>query len=234
MQRRDFLKGTGLLVAQVLAGQVISSVAMSRRAAADTGLPLESLFAALDDTQALLLIPSNKQSAAYQVAFNKRTMLTPQVRALCKTPQAIAIALQWAKTNKVSFAIRSGGHSYEGFSQSKELVIDVRLLNSVQINKSAGRASVGAGLSLGQVYKALSKYNLAIPAGSGPPVGVSGHTVGGGFGMLARAYGLACDNLESLELVDARGRVLNLSETENSDLFWACRGGGNGNLGVGG
>ena len=50
--------------------------------------------------------------------------------------------------------------------------------------------------------------------------------------MLARAYGLACDNLQSLELVDARGRVLNLSETENADLFWACRGGGNGNFGV--
>ena len=159
MQRREFLKGTGFLAAQILVGEVISTVAMSRRAAADTGLPLESLFSALNGDQALLLIPSNKQFATYQVAFNKRMMLTPQVRALCKTPEAIAIALQWAKTNKISFAIRSGGHSYEGFSQSKQLVIDVRLLNSVQVNKSAGNVSVGSGLSLGQVYKSLSKYN---------------------------------------------------------------------------
>jgi hypothetical protein len=92
--------------------------------------------------------------------------------------------------------------------------------------------SVGSGSSLGSVYKALWPSHLAIPAGSCFPVGVAGHSLGGGFGLLGRPFGLACDSVLSMEVVDASGRIRNVSGQENPDLFWALRGGGNGNFAV--
>jgi FAD/FMN-containing dehydrogenase len=85
---------------------------------------------------------------------------------------------------------------------------------------------------LGAVYKALEPFHLAIPAGTCFPVGVAGHSLGGGFGLLGRPLGLACDNVLSMEVVDASGNILNVNGQENSDLFWALRGGGNGSFGV--
>jgi hypothetical protein len=92
--------------------------------------------------------------------------------------------------------------------------------------------SIGSGSSLGSVYKALAPSHLAIPAGSCFPVGVAGHSLGGGFGLLGRPFGLACDSIVSMEVVDASGQILTVSEQENPDLFWALRGGGNGSFGV--
>ncbi|MGZ3703432.1 MAG: FAD-binding oxidoreductase, partial [Bdellovibrionota bacterium] len=92
--------------------------------------------------------------------------------------------------------------------------------------------SVGGGAALGEVYAVTGKRNLAIPGGTCPPVGVSGHALGGGFGELGRQFGLACDSIVSIELVDATGTVLNCSDSENQDLFWALRGGGGGSFGV--
>ena len=92
--------------------------------------------------------------------------------------------------------------------------------------------AIGAGSSLGSVYEALASSHLAIPAGSCFPVGVAGHSLGGGFGLLGRPFGLACDSVLSMEVVDASGKILTVSEQENPDLFWALRGGGNGSFGV--
>ena len=92
--------------------------------------------------------------------------------------------------------------------------------------------SIGSGSSLGSVYDALASSHLAIPAGSCFPVGVAGHSLGGGFGLLGRPFGLACDSILSMEVVDASGKILTVSEQENPDLFWALRGGGNGSFGV--
>ncbi len=85
---------------------------------------------------------------------------------------------------------------------------------------------------MGAVYKALESFDRAIPAGTCFPVGVAGHALGGGFGLLARPFGLACDSVMSMEVIDASGNILNVSGTENPDLFWALRGGGNGSFGV--
>ena len=132
----------------------------------------------------------------------------------------------------MSFAIRSGGHSYEGFSQNADLVIDVRGMAAVQLAADRKSVSIGAGASLGAVYGALGPFHLAIPAGTCFPVGVAGHSLGGGFGLLGRPFGLACDSVLSMEVVDAVGNILNVSAQENPDLFWALRGGGNGSFGV--
>ena len=137
-----------------------------------------------------------------------------------------------AANNGLSFAVRSGGHSYEGFSQSPDLVIDVRGMTGIKLATDKKSVSVGSGSSLGSVYKALWPSHLAIPAGSCFPVGVAGHSLGGGFGLLGRPFGLACDSVLSMEVVDASGQIRNVSGQENPDLFWALRGGGNGSFAV--
>jgi FAD/FMN-containing dehydrogenase len=236
MERREFLNkaGAATLAAAAVAvkGYVIPWGSMLRRAEADTGIPLTSLKAALDPNECLILLPSDAQYAKYQLAFNLRTALKPQARVLVRSAKGVQQLVQWLKTNKVAFAVRCGGHSYEGFSQSSSVVIDTRLMNKVELDSSGQSVSVGGGAALGEVYAEVGKRGLAIPAGSCPPVGVSGHVQGGGFGELGRPFALACDSVTAIELVDAQGNIRNCTDSENQDLFWALRGGGGGTFGV--
>jgi FAD/FMN-containing dehydrogenase len=229
MKRRDFLKVSGGLSAQIMVGGSLLSV---RQAEADTGLPIAALKAALDPKMDMVLIPVTKTSRQYDISFGKRTQLTPRVRVVAASAAAVSTTILWAANNGVGFAVRSGGHSYEGFSQSPDLVIDVRGMKAIKLSGDRKSVAIGSGSSLGSVYDALASSHLAIPAGSCFPVGVAGHSLGGGFGLLGRPFGLACDSILSMEVVDASGTILTASEQENTDLFWALRGGGNGNFGV--
>ncbi len=101
-------------------------------------------------------------------------------------------------------------------------------MNGVQINPEAQSARVEAGAKWGAVLGAAQAHGLAPLLGSSATVGVVGYTLGGGLGWLARKYGLATDNVRSIDLVTADGRLLTASAAENSDLFWAMRGGGGG------
>ncbi len=231
-QRREFLKQSLGAAATLLAGQVVLSLSYLSKASALTGLPLDELLKVIPQDGSLTLIPSDKQFATFAQSFNRRTQTLPQVRVVAASAAAVAAAIAWARKNNVPFATRSGGHSYEGYSQSHGLVIDVRLLKHMSFDQTSQTATFGSGCSLGDIYSFLAKYGMAIPAGSCPPVGVAGHTLGGGFGFLARKFGLACDNVESFEIVDAEGRILTVDANQNQDLNWALRGGGNGNFGI--
>jgi FAD/FMN-containing dehydrogenase len=199
------------------------------RASSAAGLPK---LPNLPSSEALLLLSTDGNFDRYQPAYNRRTMLRPQLRALCKTSKSVAALVDWCRTNKVPFALRSGGHSYEGFSQSASVVIDTRLMNKIELDTAGASVTVGAGTAIGDIYKQIGPKGFAIPAGSCPTVGISGHTVGGGFGLLARPFGLACDSLQSVELVDPQGRIVEVDQQQQPDLFWACRGGGGGSFGA--
>jgi FAD/FMN-containing dehydrogenase len=186
----------------------------------------------LSPSEATLLHPGDAQFATYASAFNSRTVLMPQVRALCRTPQAIGVMVDWCRDYGVPFALRGRGHCFEGFSESSSVVIDTRPMRKVTVDSIAKTATVGAGASLGDVYIAAGVHGLAFPAGSCPTVGVAGHALGGGYGFLARPFGLACDNVLSIDLIDPQGRVLRADRNHNPDLFWACRGGGGGSFGA--
>ena len=189
-------------------------------------------FPSLSASDALLLRPGDAHFTDYQASFNLRTTLTPQLRALCKTAKAVAVMVDWCRSNSLPFAIRCGGHSYEGFSQSTSVVIDTRMMNAIMVDPKTNIASVGAGASLGALYRAIAPYKLAFTGGSCPTVGVSGHLLGGGYGYLARPFGLACDSLVSVDLVDPEGQQVHADAQQNADLFWACRGGGGGSFGI--
>ena len=199
---------------------------------AQTGLPIAALQALLDPKNDMVLVPADKDFSEYNHSFNKRTQIAPRVRVVAGSAKAVSTTMLWAANNGLRFAVRSGGHSYEGFSQSPDLVIDVRGMTGIKLAADKKSVSIGSGSSLGSVYQALWPSNLAIPAGSCFPVGVAGHSLGGGFGLLGRSFGLACDSVLSMEVVDASGQIRNVSEQENPDLFWALRGGGNGNFAV--
>lgn len=229
MQRRDFLKVSGGLSAHLIVGGSLLSVG---RAEADTGLPVAALKARLDPKKDIVLLAADKASAAKNLSFNKRTQIAPQLRVIAASAGAVSATILWATENGVGFAVRSGGHSYEGFSQSPDLVIDVRGIAAIKLSDNNKAVSVGSGANLGSVYTHLWRADVAIPAGSCFPVGVAGHSLGGGFGLLGRPFGLACDSILSMEVVDAMGQIRTVSEQKDPDLFWALRGGGNGNFGV--
>jgi FAD/FMN-containing dehydrogenase len=231
MKRRDFLQASGIFSVNLIVGSSLFSI---QRAEAATSLPIAALKAELDPRKDLVLISGGAAADKfdYDASFSKRKQITPQVRVVASSPQAVGNTIRWATGNGVSFAIRSGGHSYEGFSQNADLVIDVRGMAAIRLAADKKSVSIGSGASLGAVYKALEPSDRAIPAGTCFPVGVAGHSLGGGFGLLGRPFGLACDSVLSMEVVDASGQILNVSEKENPDLFWALRGGGNGNFGV--
>jgi hypothetical protein len=142
----------------------------------------------------------------------------------------VSEVVRWAQKTSVPIVARSGGHSYAGYSTTRGVVVDLSRLAGVGV--TAGQAVVGTGARLGTIYNTLGSHGLAIPAGTCPSVGIGGHALGGGFGLASRAWGLAADNLVSVQIVTADGQVLIADAKNHSDLFWACRGGGGGNFGI--
>ncbi|GAA2602114.1 FAD-binding oxidoreductase [Actinomadura fulvescens] len=148
----------------------------------------------------------------------------------CDHAQDVAECVAFAARLRLPVAVRCGGHGYAGWSTGSGLVIDVSSMDAVE--PDGGRAVVGAGTRLIDLYDRLSRAGRGVPAGTCPTVGVAGLTLGGGLGVLSRAYGLTCDVLESVRVVTADGRVLTCDADREPELFWACRGGGGGNFGV--
>ncbi|WP_217571481.1 FAD-binding oxidoreductase [Mesorhizobium sp. GbtcB19] len=186
----------------------------------------------LPASEVQFLRPSDPHYADFLPASSKRKQLAPALRAICKTEHAVAVMVDWVRGNRLNFAMRSGGHSYEGLSQTTGVAIDVRGLTQITVDKVSNLVTVGSGVSLFQLYSALAAQGLALQAGSCPTVGIAGHLTGGGHGFLARSHGLTCDGLRQATLVDAQARVLQANATSQPDLFWACRGGGGGSFGI--
>jgi hypothetical protein len=155
----------------------------------------------------------------------------------CNVAQDVVNAVEWARQEGIALRARSGRHSLDGWSSlDGGLVVDVSRMKSFTIDEKAGTATVGTGLTQKETVQALGQRGFVIPTGSEGGVGLGGVVLGGGFGLLTRHLGLASDNLLAAELVVPDGarsaKVVQASEHSNSDLLWACRGGGGGNFGI--
>jgi len=171
--------------------------------------------------------------ASIAAPWNLRFASTvPQAIARCATPDDVRTCLLWAAAHKMPFAIRSGGHSYAGFSTTTGLLLDVSAINAVRYDAPSGRVHLGGGARNADVYAGLAPVGRAITHGRCKGVGVAGLVQGGGIGFSQRLRGLTCDQLLGIEIVTASGERLVCNATEHADLFWACRGGGGGNFGV--
>lgn len=158
---------------------------------------------------------------------------SPAIIVKPKNSEDVAAAIRFARDNRLTLSVRSGGHSASGMSTNDGgMVIDLSHFNTVEVVDPARRlVRVGAGARWGDVAKALAEHGLAVSSGDTNSVGVGGLALGGGIGWLVRKHGLTIDSLEAAEIVTADGRALHVSAQEHPDLFWAIRGGG-GNFGV--
>ncbi|WP_405615875.1 FAD-binding oxidoreductase [Streptomyces sp. NBC_01511] len=179
-----------------------------------------------------LVRPGDSDYATARQLYNTRfDNLKPAAVAYVAGEDDIRECLAFARTYGTPVSIRNGGHSYAGWSSGDgRLVIDVSSLDG--LGDAASDGVIGAGAKLIDVYGALARKGRTIPGGSCATVGISGLVLGGGHGVVSRAYGLTCDNLTSATIITADGKRLTADAERNKDLFWALRGAGNGNFGV--
>ncbi|GAA4439377.1 FAD-binding oxidoreductase [Actinokineospora soli] len=165
--------------------------------------------------------------------FNPRYAdVRPAAVLSAATAADVAAGITWARDIGVPIAARGGGHSYAGYSTTPGLVLDLRALDEVHVDREAGLVTVGGGTRMRAFYAALAAHDLAVPLGNSDDVGVGGLTLGGGVAAVSRAFGLTCDSLVRTDVVLADGTTVTCDEDTEADLFWACRGGGGGNFGV--
>ncbi len=167
-----------------------------------------------------------------RLIWNSAFDCRPAIIAKCSGTADVVDAVNFAREHSLLTAIRAGGHGISGYGTCDGgLVIDLTLMNAVLVDPDGRTARVQGGALLGDLDRETQRVGLAVPAGVVSITGVAGLTLGGGLGWLHRKYGLSCDNIRSVEIVVADGRVLRASASQHEDLFWAVRGGG-GNFGV--
>jgi FAD/FMN-containing dehydrogenase len=156
--------------------------------------------------------------------------IAPEAVVRCMTAADVAETITFARRAGAEIAARNGGACFAGRSSTRGILIDLSEMRSVTV--ADGLATVEAGALLGDVYDGLDSHGLTIAAGACPSVGIAGLTLGGGFGILSRRYGLTSDQLVGATVVLADGRVVDCDEHREPDLFWALRGAGGGQFGI--
>ena len=193
------------------------------------GVPWPALARTLEGD---LVRPSSPSYGDLRLTPNPRyDAARPLALAEVASAHDVATVLRFAADHEVPVAVRSGGHSYPGWSAGgRRLVVDCRRLNGISWQGTS--VTMGPGRHLADVYDGVAGRGRALPGGSCPTVGLGGLTLGGGVGVLTRAFGLTCDHVAAAEVVLASGDVVTASADDHPDLFWALRGGGGGHVGV--
>jgi FAD/FMN-containing dehydrogenase len=179
-----------------------------------------------------LVLPDDPGYDEARRVWNGMVDKRPAAVIYCVESDDVVTAVSFAKSQNFLVAVRCGGHSVAGSSVCVGgVVIDVSRMKRIEVDPVRRVARAQAGLNLGEFDAATQSHGLATTMGVNADTGIAGLTLGGGFGKLGRKHGLSCDNLISVEIVTADGRLLKASATENVDLFWGIRGGG-GNFGI--
>ena len=180
-----------------------------------------------------MILPGSRDYRAARLVWNSRyDEARPSAVVKVAGAADVQTVVDFGRDHGLRLILRSGAHSFGGYSTGDELVVDLSGLDGVEVEAGGELARVGAGTTQLPTYRALWAHGKAICGGTCPTVGTTGLAAGGGLGVLSRRYGLTCDSLVEVETVTANGKVVRASESENSDLYWATRGGGGGNFGV--
>lgn len=243
MDRRHFL-------ASSVAAAVAVSLPIGRLLAAGRGVPVAGDVAAVTGSGAATLL----ERAALQELRDSlrgalllagdagydeaRRVLNESINkhpALIVQPTGVADirnAVTFSRERNLLLAVKCGGHSPSGKSTCDGgMQIDLSRFRSARVDPFTRRAYVAGGSLLGEMDHETMAFGLVTTAGTVSHTGVAGLTLGGGFGRLARRFGLALDNVRAVDIVTADGRLLHASADENADLYWGVRGGG-GNFGI--
>jgi FAD/FMN-containing dehydrogenase len=156
----------------------------------------------------------------------------PALIARCTGVADVLQCVQWARTHGLLVSVRGGGHNVPGNAVCDGgFMLDLSLMKGIRVDPARRTVRAEGGVTWREFDSETQAFGLATTGGAVSDTGIAGLTLGGGLGWLAGAYGLACDNLVSLDLVTAEGQLLTVSTSDHPDLFWGVRGGG-GNFGV--
>jgi FAD/FMN-containing dehydrogenase len=238
--RRQFLRSAVALSAALPFGRLL---------AADAATTLPDLEAVTGDGRQILLKGTDVQdlvaslrgdvllpgAAGYDAArslWNAAFDRHPALIVRCSGPADVMAAVKFAASHSLLLAVRGGGHSLSGQSVcEKGMMLDLSQMNGARVDPARRVAWIEGGALLGALDREAQAHGLATTAGTVSHTGVGGLTTGGGFGRIARRFGLACDNVRSFDVVTADGRFQSVNAQQNPELYWGLRGGG-GNFGV--
>jgi FAD/FMN-containing dehydrogenase len=179
-----------------------------------------------------VLRPSDDGYDAARRVHNGLVDRTPAVIIRCRSATDVAAGVRFARAAGLDITVRGGGHNVAGRAVADDAVmIDLAEMKGTEVDAEAHTVRAEGGLTWAELNGATAEHGLAVTGGVISSTGISGLTLGGGLGWLMARHGLAADNLLAVELVNAAGEVLDVTETSDPDLFWALRGGG-GNFGI--
>lgn len=179
-----------------------------------------------------VFLPGDPGYDESRTVWNATVDKRPGLVVRCAGTSDVIQAIRFVRQHDLLVAVRAGGHNIAGKAVADgALLIDLSRMRSVRVDRAARVAWVEPGATLADFDRETQAFGLTTPVGINSTTGISGLTLGGGFGWTTRKFGLSIDNLVSADVVMADGQTCRASEKENADLFWALRGGG-GNFGV--
>ena len=179
-----------------------------------------------------VLRPADDGYDAARRVHNGLVDRTPAVIVRCRSAADVAAGVRFARAAGLDISVRGGGHNVAGRAVADDAVmIDLAEMKGTQVDPEARTVRAEGGLTWAELNAATAEHGLAVTGGAISSTGIAGLTLGGGLGWLMAKHGLAADNLLAVELVNADGDVLDVTEASDPDLFWALRGGG-GNFGI--
>jgi len=239
MDRRRFIRhsvaaavATSLPYGRLWASQIAGDVAAVKSGGAATTLAASDLELLKASLRGALLLAGDP---GYDTARRVRSESIDKRPALIIQPSGVAdirTAIDFAREKDLLLAVKCGGHSYSGKSTCDGgMQLDLASFRNVRVDAASRTAYVSGGSLLGEIDHETMSLGLVTTAGTVSHTGVGGLTLGGGFGRVARRFGLALDNVKAVDIVSADGQWRHASADDNQDLYWAVRGGG-GNFGV--
>jgi len=179
-----------------------------------------------------LIIPGSTQYDNVRAVWNGMIDRRPALIVRCNGAADVVEAVNFARLHKMRVSVRGCGHNIAGSAVCEGgLMIDLKPMHAVRIDALKRTARVEPGCTLADFDHEAQAFGFATPTGINSTTGISGLTLGGGFGWLSRKYGMTIDNLLSADVVTADGQLVQANKDMNPDLFWAIRGGG-GNFGI--
>jgi FAD/FMN-containing dehydrogenase len=210
----------------------MSTLEMANTTGGKTAVPTETLEGLGSNLRGSIIRADDENYDDARRLWNGMFDKRPSVIVRCEGVADVLDAVRYARNHKLMVAIRGGAHNVAGLaSYDAGYVIDLSQMRAVQVDPQARTAHVEAGAQLGDIDRETQAFGLVVPTGVVSETGIAGLTLSGGLGWLRRKWGMTCDNLLSVKMVTAEGRLVTANKTQNEDLFWALRGGG-GNFGV--
>jgi FAD/FMN-containing dehydrogenase len=195
-------------------------------------MPADALKALRAGLRGTLCLPGEPGYDDARTIWNAMVDRRPAAIVRAAGTADVMRAVAFAREHRMLLAVRGGGHNIAGNAVCDDgLMLDLSPMKSVRVAPDARTARVEPGVTLGELDRETQAFGLATPTGINSTTGIAGLTLGGGFGWISRKHGLTVDNLLSVDVVTADGKLRHASDKENADLFWALRGGG-GNFGV--